>query len=86
MARVPEDEIARIKSGISVARLAEAAGVALRTQGQDLVGCCPFHDDSTPSLVITPASNLWHCLGACQAGGSVVDWVMRAHGSASGTR
>ncbi len=80
MTRVPEDEIARIKSGVSVARLAEAAGVRLRPQGQDLAGCCPFHDDASPSLVITPASNLWHCLGACQAGGSVIDWVMRARG------
>ena len=80
MTRVPEDEIARIKSGVSVARLAEAAGIALRSQGADLIGCCPFHDDSTPSLVITPSSNLWHCLGACQAGGSVIDWVMRSRG------
>ena len=24
--------------------------------------------------------NLWHCLGACQAGGSAIDWVMRAEG------
>ena len=53
MTRVPEDEIARIKSGVSVARLAEAAGVRLRPQGQDLAGCCPFHDDASPSLVIT---------------------------------
>jgi DNA primase len=30
--------------------------------------------------VITPAKNLWHCLGACQAGGTVIDWVMRAEG------
>jgi DNA primase len=30
--------------------------------------------------VITPGKNLWHCLGACQAGGSVIDWVMRAEG------
>jgi len=34
----------------------------------------------TPSLVITPKENLWHCLGACQAGGSVIDWVMRSEG------
>jgi DNA primase len=29
---------------------------------------------------VSPRKNLWHCLGACQAGGSVVDWVMRAEG------
>lgn len=30
--------------------------------------------------MITPSKNLWHCLGACQAGVSVIDWVMRADG------
>ena len=30
--------------------------------------------------MITPSKNLWHCLGACQAGGSVIDWVMKAEG------
>jgi DNA primase len=29
---------------------------------------------------VSPKKNLWHCLGACQAGGSVIDWVMRAEG------
>ncbi|MHB8303999.1 MAG: CHC2 zinc finger domain-containing protein [Acidobacteriaceae bacterium] len=32
------------------------------------------------ALVITPAKNLWHCLGACNAGGTVIDWVMKAQG------
>jgi hypothetical protein len=30
--------------------------------------------------VISPAKNLWHCLGARQAGGTVIDWVLRAEG------
>ena len=30
--------------------------------------------------MVTPSKNLWHCLGACQAGGTVIDWVMRAEG------
>lgn len=47
----------------------ESAGVALKKQGRDLVGRCPFHDDRTPSLVVTPAKNLWHCLGACRRAG-----------------
>lgn len=80
MARVPEAELDRIKSEVSVERLAEARGIALRRHGADLLGLCPFHDDHEPSLVISPEKNLWHCLGACQAGGSVVDWVMRAQG------
>jgi len=81
MARVPEHEIERLKKEISVVRLAEARGVALARSGDNLLGLCPFHDDREPSLVITPEKNLWHCLGACQAGGSVIDWVMRAEGA-----
>jgi DNA primase len=80
VARIGEAELARIKVEVSLARLVEGCGVQLRAQGQDLVGRCPFHDDAGPSLVVSPGKNLWHCLGACQAGGSVIDWVMRAQG------
>ena len=80
MARVPEVEIERLKEQVSIVSLVQAHGVVLRKTGKDLVGCCPFHDDSSPSLVVTPGKNLWHCLGACQMGGSVIDWVMRVEG------
>lgn len=78
MARVPESELARLKQEISVERLAEVRGVKLERRGSDLHGLCPFHDDQVPSLVISPQKNLWHCLGACQAGGTSIDWVMKA--------
>jgi DNA primase len=77
--------VERLKTEVSVQRLAEARGVVLEKRGADLHGRCPFHDDRTPSLVITPAKNLWHCLGACQTGGSVIDWVMKAEGGSDRT-
>jgi DNA primase catalytic core len=80
MARIPEDEVERLKREVSVQRLAEARGIKLVRHGANLLGKCPFHDDKTPSLVITPAKNLWNCLGACNTGGSCIDWVMRANG------
>jgi len=80
MARIPEDEVERLKREVSVQRLAEARGIKLTRHGANLLGKCPFHDDKTPSLVITPAKNLWNCLGACNTGGSCIDWVMRANG------
>lgn len=80
MARIADSEIERLKLQVSVVRLVEAAGVALKPHGKDVIGRCPFHDDRTPSLVVSPKTNLWHCLGACQAGGSVIDWTMRWHG------
>jgi DNA primase len=80
VARIPEAELERLKREVSLQRLVEQKGVQLQRRGRDLVGRCPFHDDHGPSLVISPERNLWHCLGACQAGGSVVDWVMRSEG------
>jgi DNA primase catalytic core len=80
MARIPEGEIERLKREISLERLAEACGITLKRHGADLMGLCPFHDDHQPSLVISPKKNLWHCLGACRAGGSVIDWVMKSEG------
>jgi len=80
MARFAEKDITRIKQEIAVQRLAEASGIQLTQHGADLIGLCPFHDDKVPSLVISPKKNLWHCLGACQTGGSVIDWVMKMEG------
>lgn len=80
MPRIPEADIERLKETVSLEALAEAAGVTLTRHGADRIGRCPFHDDKTPSLVITPGKHLWHCLGACNTGGSAIDWVMRERG------
>jgi DNA primase catalytic core len=80
MARIPENEIERLKREVSVERLAEARGIKLKRHGADLIGLCPFHEDHSPSLVISPKKNLWNCLGACRRGGDVIEWVMRAEG------
>ncbi|HYA16775.1 MAG TPA: CHC2 zinc finger domain-containing protein [Bryobacteraceae bacterium] len=80
MARIPDEVIERLKQEVSLERLAEARGVKLTRHGADLIGLCPFHDDHEPSLVISPQKNLWHCLGACRAGGTVIDWVMKSEG------
>jgi DNA primase len=79
MARIPEADIERLKNEVAVERLVESAGIALAKSGKDRIGRCPFHDDGEPSLVVTPAKNLWHCFG-CQIGGGPLDWVMKLHG------
>ena len=79
MARIPAAEIERIKNEVSVQRLIEAAGIALKKSGKDLLGQCPFHADATASLVVTPSKNLWHCFG-CGAAGGPIDWVIKKSG------
>jgi DNA primase catalytic core len=80
MPYVPPELKERIKREVSIQRLAEARGIQLRRSGKELIGLCPFHKDTNPSLNIDPAQNVWHCKGACGEGGDVILWVMRSEG------
>ena len=80
MARLPDDVVNRLKTEVSLLRLVQSQGHQVKKHGKDYILSCPFHADDTPSLVITPKTNLWHCMGACQKGGSVIDWVMQTQG------
>jgi DNA primase catalytic core len=70
----------RLKREVSIQRLAEARGIKLQRKGRSLLGLCPFHKDTSPSLSIDPVKNEWNCLGACGEGGDVIKWVMRSEG------
>ncbi|WP_419635455.1 CHC2 zinc finger domain-containing protein, partial [Thiolapillus sp.] len=80
MARIPNNELDRLKREVALVRLVESSGIELKKHGKDYLGLCPFHDDKEPSLVISPDKNLWHCLGACNEGGDVIQWVMKRQG------
>lgn len=74
-----DDVIEKLKTEVSLLRLAESQGYQPKKQGKDYIISCPFHDEATPSLLITPAKNLFNCFG-CGAAGTVVDWVMKTQG------
>jgi DNA primase len=80
MPYVPPELKERLKREVSIQRLAEVRGIQLRRSGKELIGLCPFHKDTNPSLNIDPVKNVWHCKGACAEGGDVILWVMRAEG------
>jgi DNA primase len=80
LARVPDELIDRLKREVSLVRLAELAGVELHARGEDLAGRCPFCPDESASLLVSPTENAWRCTGDCGAGGSVIEWTMRAEG------
>ena len=80
MPRIPDADLERLKQNVSLAELCRARGIELKPQGKkDLVGHCPFHQDDSPSFIVSPAKNLFHCMG-CDAAGSVIDFVMQADG------
>ena len=49
--------------------------VTLRTTGINYKGLCPFHDDKTPSFIVSPAKGICHCF-ACGKGGTAVSFLM----------
>jgi DNA primase len=79
MPRIADHEVERLKAEVSLVRLIESSGVKLAKRGADMVGCCPFHGDDTPSLVVSVSKNLFNCFG-CGACGGVIDWVMKREG------
>jgi DNA primase len=53
--------------------------MALRRQGRNFVGLCPWHDDSRPSFQVNPERQSFKCW-VCDIGGDVFSFIMRAEG------
>jgi len=58
-------------------RIEEVVGdyVSLKKRGVNLIGCCPFHNEKTPSFYVSPVKGIYKCFG-CGKGGHAVNFVM----------
>ncbi|MGH8021014.1 MAG: CHC2 zinc finger domain-containing protein, partial [Opitutaceae bacterium] len=77
MAMIPEEEIEKLKREVDIAAVIRARGIELKpsTKGS-LVGRCPFHDDTHPSLSVTPGKGLFRCMSSeCGKTGNVIMFV-----------
>lgn len=61
----------------AVANIVEVIGdfITLKRNGINYKACCPFHNEKTPSFVVSPAKGFYKCFG-CSKGGNVVSFVM----------
>ena len=75
MAGIPEDDIRRVREASDLVSIA-GERVVLRQRGRDFWGCCPFHNEKSPSFKIDPSTQLWHCFG-CGEGGDAFSFVMK---------
>lgn len=67
-----------VKASVSIASVI-AEYIKLKTQGRNLMGLCPFHDDSTASLSVTEDEGVFHWFG-CHAAGDVFTFVQMIEG------
>lgn len=72
---IPQQTIDAILSNVAIESYI-GKEVELKRSGVNVAGCCPFHNEKTPSFVVTPRKGIFKCFG-CGEGGNVITWVMK---------
>jgi DNA primase len=72
------DDIELIKQKINVVELISEY-IPLKKAGINFKANCPFHEEKTPSFMVSPERGIWHCFG-CDKGGDVFKFVMEKEG------
>ncbi|MCL1848874.1 MAG: DNA primase [Clostridiales bacterium] len=76
--RIPEDIVEGLRKQADIVEIV-GSYVSLRRQGQNYSGLCPFHQEKTPSFVVSPAKQIYHCFG-CGKGGNAFTFLMEHEG------
>ncbi|MGE5432199.1 MAG: DNA primase [Syntrophomonadaceae bacterium] len=71
---IPEHKIEEVRSSISIVDVISEF-VQLKKRGKNYLGLCPFHQEKTPSFIVSSEKQIYHCFG-CHAGGNLFKFLM----------
>ncbi len=71
---LPMDQASEVREKIDIVSLISEY-LPLKKTGRNFTTVCPFHSENTPSFVVSPERQIWHCFG-CQKGGDVFTFLM----------
>jgi DNA primase len=74
MSRIPQPFLDELLTRTDIVSIVESH-IALKKAGASYKACCPFHKEKTPSFVVTPSKQMYHCFG-CGAGGNAIGFLM----------
>ena len=72
--------IENVKTRLDIVETVGSYVPNLKRSGRSWKANCPFHNERTPSFIVDPVRNSWHCFGACSTGGDVIEFVRRVEG------
>src|SRR3990167_7262707 len=75
---IPEEIINHILDRTDIAEVISGY-IPLKRAGRNFKTNCPFHHEKTPSFIVNPDKQIFHCFG-CHVGGNVISFVMRQEG------
>tara|TARA_B100000282_G_scaffold294590_1_gene272038 strand:+ start:2054 stop:3799 length:1746 start_codon:yes stop_codon:yes gene_type:complete len=75
---IPKDFIDRLVDDSDIVAVINHY-VSLTKKGNNYTCCCPFHEEKTPSFVVSPQKAIFHCFG-CGAGGNVLTFIKDIEG------
>jgi len=76
---ISQETIERIRSATDIVELVREHVPGLKRSGRNFKVCCPFHQERTPSFMVSPEKGIFHCFG-CGAGGDMFRFLMKMEG------